>query len=165
MQMINIQHVFAWQTVRGCSGGMSCDWLLMRRRGRIDINGPRWKERRRREGGTERGRMDRWLNEWMNGWMDRWGLGGWREVCYILASIHRRAHQRQSDIYGAADCASLLSAAGTESCDIVSCAGRAVTALDYCWAIDTFSIDLQVKGWGVLLAVEGDILVLYPRRI
>lgn len=39
-----------------------------------------------------------------DGWMDRWRLDVWREVCSILASIHRRAHQRRSDIYGAAAC-------------------------------------------------------------
>lgn len=85
--------------------------------------------------GTEEGGggwIDGRTNGRMDGWLDRWALGSWREVCYILASIHRRAHQRRSDIYGGADCSRLPSAAGTESCDIVSCAGKTVAALDYC---------------------------------
>lgn len=64
------------------------------------------------------------MAERTNGWMDRWGSGGWRQECYVLASIHRRAHQRQSDIYGAADGAGPPSAAGAQRRDTVSCAGR-----------------------------------------
>lgn len=65
------------------------------------------------------------------GWIDRWRLDVWREVCSILASIHRRAHQRRSDIYGAADCRGLPSAAGTEKRDIVNSTEKTVTASDY----------------------------------
>lgn len=45
-----------------------------------------------------------WMADGMNGHMDGWGLDGWREICYILASIHGRAHQRRGDIYSAAHC-------------------------------------------------------------
>lgn len=74
--------------------------------------------------------MYRWLTKILAKGMDRWRLGSWRGVRYILASIHRRDHQRHSDIYGAADCSGLASAARSESCDIVSCAGRTVTEFD-----------------------------------
>lgn len=83
-----------------------------------------------RVGGMKRW-MDGWMAERMDEWMDRWRFDVWKEVCYILPSIHRRAHQRQCDIYGAVDCGGLPSAAGTESRDIVNCAEKTVAALDY----------------------------------
>lgn len=58
------------------------------------------KGRGRREGGQRGGG---WMDGGVKGGMDRWGLGSWREACYILPLIHRRAHQRKSDIYGSAD--------------------------------------------------------------
>lgn len=74
-----------------------------------------------RKGGGGGG--DGWSNEWMDGQTAGGETAGARYATYWHRSTGK-AHQRESDIYGAAVCAGLPSAADTESRDIVSCAAK-----------------------------------------